>query len=250
MRRILLLARHLVAAAALTVAPSFHRGNDVFSLREAVSAADIVNVLGRWRSYKDWDGIGELVEIDALFDDAGRELVKLKAQQSSGLLAKKPGNGEWVAKTPQRRGWCIRNGLVQRVWFKENVGLLPFADERMAKSVGATAAELNATPLCPLAADVVFDALSTSQSGIIQRELCDERRAAYQAPDGAFEPEAFAADLSYARFTVAKSFAIFPGSTVLLQLGLFIRLDGMGQARDYLDQTLDVLLPAYLGIER
>ena len=80
----------------------------------------------------------------------------------------------------------------------------------------------------------VFDSVDADGSGFLERE----------------EVEAFAADLSYARFTVAKSFAIFPGSTVLLQLGLFIRLDGMGQALDYLDQTLDVLLPAYLGIER
>ena len=65
--------------------------------------------------------------------------------------------------TPQRRGFCLRRGLVQRYWLGQNVGLLPFRASAMAKSVGCSASELNALPINPLAVDVVFDALSQSQ---------------------------------------------------------------------------------------
>ena len=99
-----------------------------------MSPLAVANVLGRWQSWREWDGIGELEAMDQLFTPDGREIAPLKAQQSSGLLAKKPGNGEWVQRTPQRRAWCLRNGLVQRYWFAQNVGLLPFTDAPLAES--------------------------------------------------------------------------------------------------------------------
>ena len=77
-----------------------------------------------------------------------------------------------------------------------NVGLLPFTDDALAASVGCTAAELNAEPIDQLAVDVVFDALAESQSGIVGREECDARRAAFTAADGAFDAAAFADGLS------------------------------------------------------
>ena len=69
---------------------------------------------------------------------------------------------------------------MQRYWMGENVGLLPFTDEKLAASVGKTAAEMNAMPINPLAADVVFDALSTSNAGILARSVCDEQRASFR----------------------------------------------------------------------
>ena len=63
--------------------------------------------------------------------------VKPKAQQSSGLLAPKKGNGDWVMKTPERRRFCLRQGLAQRYWFSENVGKLPFKSKALAASVGS-----------------------------------------------------------------------------------------------------------------
>ena len=63
--------------------------------------------------------------------------VKPKAQQSSGLLAPKKGNGDWVMKTPERRRFCLRQGLAQRYWFSQNVGKLPFKSKALAASVGS-----------------------------------------------------------------------------------------------------------------
>ena len=65
--------------------------------------------------------------------------------------------------------------LVQRWAHNENLALLPFGEAlddggvALAASVGATPAELQAEPLDPLALDVVFDALCTSQSGLSTR---------------------------------------------------------------------------------
>ena len=149
--------RHGPISAA---APSYHRAKDILATGDAVSAKDIVNVLGRWQSYEEWEGVGELVAMDRLMTADGKMKVELPAQQSSGLLAKKKGNGEWVKKTPQRRAFCVRNGLCQRYWHGENVGLLRFRSEALARSVGATVSELSRRPIEPLAAEVVFDALS------------------------------------------------------------------------------------------
>jgi hypothetical protein len=193
---------------------------------------------------------GELEEMDKLFTAEGVEIKKLKAQQTSSLLAPKKGNGEWVAKTPQRRAWCIRNKLVQRYWFGQNVGLLHFNDDALAASVGKTAAEIDLLAINPLAVQVVFDALACSQAGILPRDLCDERRASYQTPEGGFNPDTFRADLLRAKAVIVRSFCIFPGSIILVQAGLFYKLDGWNQYLDYLSHTWDVLGPAYFGIER
>ena len=99
--------------------------------------------------------------------------------------------------------------------------LLPFKSEAMAASVGLSAAELDAREVTWEACDVVFDALSRSQSGIIDKSLVDERRAAYQTSEGGFDAEAFEADLAAAGATVAASLAIFPGSLNLVFLVAF-----------------------------
>ena len=70
---------------------------------------------------------------------------------------------------------------MQRWVFKENVAALPFKSDALARSVGTTAAELDSEPVSDLAADVVFDALARSVSGIVKREECDERRTSYAA---------------------------------------------------------------------
>ena len=113
--------------------------------------------------------------------------------------------------TPQRRGWAKRNRQVQRYWHAENVGLLPFTSKPLAASVGCTVAEMNAMPINPRACDVVFDALSRSQSGITEEEFCDERRAAWQAADGSFDAAAFEAD-GTGRRTIASAYFLSLGS--------------------------------------
>ena len=104
-------ARHAAPVAA--VDNMYHRAKDVLATEGSVSTQDIVNVLGRWNSYTDWESVGDLKQMDGLFDKKGAEINKAPAQQTSTLLGPKKGNGDWVKKTPQRRGWCLRNGLVQ-----------------------------------------------------------------------------------------------------------------------------------------
>ena len=43
-----------------------------------------------------------------------------------------------VMKTPERRRFCLRQGLAQRYWFSENVGQLPFKSKALAASVSGT----------------------------------------------------------------------------------------------------------------
>jgi len=239
----------ITAAEPATGTAFFHRAQDFFSVDESVSAVDIVNVLGRWTTWQEWDGIGELQQMDKLFTADGVEKVRLKSQQTSSLLAPKKGNGDWVKKTPQRRGWCLRNKLVQRYWHGQNVELLPFRSQALAQSVGSSVAEMNRRPISAIATDIVFDALSRSKGGIIQRDLCDERRASYQTATGAFDAEAFRSDLGGAKVVIARSFCIFPGTLYAVQAGLFYKLDGWGQTVAYLQQMARVLGPAYLGID-
>jgi hypothetical protein len=72
-----------------------------------------------------------------------------------------------------------------------------------------------------------FDALSRSQSGIVDIGVIDERRGNYEDADGGFDAEAFAADLAAGRGTIAVSLAIFPGTLNLVFLVAFLQADGV-----------------------
>jgi hypothetical protein len=104
----------------------------------------------------------------------------------------------------------------------ENVKLLPFEDEALAASVGATVEELNAEQIDPFAAEVVFDALSRSMSGVVYQEDCDAQRSSFVSADGAFDAEAFAGALTDSRLTIAGSLLIFPGLWIGAALAIAI----------------------------
>ena len=81
----------------------------------------------------------------------------------------------------------------------------------MAASVGATAAELDAEPIDKLAAEIVFDALSASQSGVCPIDDCNARRASYtDAATGGFDAAAFAAGLRRAKLNICGAYAVYP----------------------------------------
>ena len=48
-------------------------------------------------------------------------------------------------------------------------------------------------------------------AGIVAREACDARRAAYEAEDGGFDAAPFDADLAGGRLKYLFSFLLFPG---------------------------------------
>jgi len=220
---------------------------------------------------EEWDSIGELPAMDAFFDTEGnivdgpalrdawarweeafpRKASRLSSETRTSKLPRWPKNDPqfsapdvekagaqpWAARTPQRRGFCKRKSQAQRYWHEQNVGRLSFRSDALAASVGCTAAELDAREISPLACDVVFDALSRSQSGITDKLGCDERRASYETAQGGFDADAFEEDLARGRANVAKSYAIYPGSINLVSLFVYYeyeRLHDFHVTTDYL----------------
>jgi hypothetical protein len=239
------------------------------------TALDIANVLGRWQRHADWDTIGKLVEMDKLFDSTGEivdgpalrdewarweELNPMRAKRlAQGVNRERSlpvwgdggdpryavppelelsGSQPFAARSAERRGFCKRKGQAQRWWHRENVPLLPFTSESLATSVGSSVVELNALAVNPLACDVVFDSLARSQSGIVDKDVCDSRRTALQTEDGAFDADALQASLDEARRNVLIGYAIFPGLLNVVFLIVFIQVDGLQLVQDSFDQVM------------
>ena len=146
----------------------FHRASDLLSTGPSVSEREVVNVLGRWKTYLQWNQkIGGLAQLDKM--DLNSPWTELVVDGRTGKLRRPATEEEKAmrtpARSPQRRAWCQKRGLAQRYWHNANVGLLPFKDSAMAKSVGATVGELSKEPISPLACEVVFDAISDGQVG-------------------------------------------------------------------------------------
>ena len=191
--------------------PTFTRGIDLLQTSDAVTARQIVNVLGRWGSHRDWnEAIGRKGKLDELrsgdfYDD---DVQTLKTDFSQPMEY-------YIPRRPQFLNFCERYGLVARWVHGDNVGELPFTDAKLAASIGATVEELNAEPVDPLAADVVFDALSGSAAGFVLEEECDARRASFLTGDGGFDASAFASALGDTRRNLLGVYIFGPGIGVL-----------------------------------
>ena len=216
----------LLALVLLALAPcsslspvTFRRAESLTGLfdRATVTEREIVNVLGRWKTHRDWDVAPEL---DAVPEDAP----VLKWSERKKLDP---------ARTPQRRRMLTKMGQVQRYLFVQNVQTLPFKEDKLARSVGASARELNAEPISELAAEIVFDALSVSKSGIVPKDDCDARRASYVDADGAFDREAFSADVSQARFNILAFLAAYPGVPNLILLAVLYKKNALQGFEEY-----------------
>ena len=128
----------------------------------------------RWTAHTQWwEGIGVSVNLEAILNDPSKmaelkpmsEAVRTKSGNLRRALSPEEKAARSPARTPARRAFCNRNNLVQRWVHSENVGLLPFTDEAMAASVGATAA--SSTP-----------SRSTSSRRRSSSTRCRRRRAA------------------------------------------------------------------------
>jgi hypothetical protein len=215
----------------------FSRGSDLLQMGEKVSAKDVANVLGRWKSHSEWDTIGVAAKLDEYtsgdyYDDDVDELAATDFSK---------GEEYYQARRPQRRKFCKQYGLVQRWVHADNVGALPFTDTALAASVGATVEELQQTPINPRAADVVFDALCTSKAGFVDAERCDAQRASFISSDGAFDADSFEGSLRAARVTIAGALTIYPGFLILVALVAAVQLDAYSLALDAASHTADVV---------
>ena len=207
----------------MTTNAQFARGNDFLGTGAKVSARQVANAIGRWQSsHDDWNSIGAAGKLDAFINgDYYEDDAPVIDYSTSACIERRPG----------RRDFCRRNGLVQRWAHNENLALLPFGEALddggvvLAASVGATPAELQAEPLDPLALDVVFDALCTSQSGFVDQDVADRQRAAFVAPSGAFDAAAFDTALNDARKNVAFGYAVYPGLLWAVAITVAIQLD-------------------------
>lgn len=218
MMRALLLLAGLAPCSSLSPL-TFRRAESITGLldKNTVTEREIVNVIGRWKTHIDWDVAPEL---DAVPEDAP----VLKWEQRKKLDP---------ARTPQRRRMLKKMGQVQRYLFVENVQSLPFKDEKLARSIGASARELNAEPVDELAAQIVFDALSVSKSGIAPKADCDARRASYTDAEGAFDVDAFSGDLGKARFNILAFLAAYPGVPNLIFLAVAYKKNALQGFQDY-----------------
>lgn len=64
----LALSLSLPAQKPAVAGKQFRRVTDVFYSQPSTSAVDVVNVLGRWTTYEQWERVGELPQMDKLFD--------------------------------------------------------------------------------------------------------------------------------------------------------------------------------------
>jgi hypothetical protein len=243
----------LVGAAALRVPPirmdEFARGTDILPMgSEKVSKRAIVNVLGRWKSHRDWNeaGIGRKGKLDDFrsgdyYDD---DVKSLKTDFTKPMEF-------YIARRPQFLNFCERYGLVARWVHEETVSELPFTDAALAASVGATVEELNAEPVDPLAAEIVFDALSGSAAGFVLEEQCDEMRSSFLTADGGFDEGAFGAALDTTRRNLAGVLLFGPGIGLLSILLIGIHwlpqiIEGTQQFNARLERNFDAGGPAIL----
>ena len=187
---------------------TFARGVDLLQLSKdkRVTARQVVNVLGRWQEYSDWnEGIGTKGKLDEYRSgDYYEDDVKaLKTDFTQPIEY-------YISRRPQFINFCERYGLVARWVHNENVGQLPFTDEALAASIGATVEELNQEAVDPLAAQVVFDALAGSQAGFVSEQECARRRESFVTSDGGFDAAAFRGALSDTRRNLAGVYAFGP----------------------------------------
>ena len=175
---------------------------------DQVTARQVVNVLGRWKSRTDWNdaGIGRkrLIDDYRTGDYYEEDLPKMATDFNKPMQY-------YIARRPPIHGflravWPRR----QMEYHRENVGTLKFEDTEenraLAASVGATVEELNAEPVEELAADVVFDALSqTGMVGFAEEEEVDRKRASFIGGDGSFNADAFGKSLVRSRVNSAAA---------------------------------------------
>jgi hypothetical protein len=119
---------------------------------------------------------------------------------------------------------AVKLGTASRVALLQNINALPFTNERLAASVGKSAAEFNAAPISEAAVNVVFDALAESKNSLVAYAVVDKRRAAWLSPDGGFDVGAYSSSLAKAQAIVSASSLILYIVTPLVAAALIAKV--------------------------
>mmetsp|Transcript_16793 Transcript_16793/g.46734 ORF Transcript_16793/g.46734 Transcript_16793/m.46734 type:complete len:285 (-) Transcript_16793:150-1004(-) len=174
--------------------------------KEKATKLEIINVLGRWDSAKEWAERTEFTQV-------------LDVRKESYAQSATRGRYEMAQK----------NGLVERVALQQNAPKMPFKNAALAASVGKTVNDFQDMPVTRAAVNVVFDALVESRNGLIPPDLCDERRARMITADGGLDEAAFNAGTYRARALVILSwFLLGKGQVVGLFVALKVFADSTG----------------------
>jgi hypothetical protein len=147
---------------------------------------DIVNVIGRWQTAKEWSTRTDFVEVEDQHENT-----KIQAYSS------------------KRYEMAQRLGQVERVALIQNAPKLRFRDEALAKGLGLTVQAFDNMEINPVAVNIVFDALAQSKNSLLPLDVVDVRRRGFVSPDGALNEAAFSAGLIKARALVIASWFVF-----------------------------------------
>lgn len=134
---------------------------------ERATARQIVGVVGRFTDSASWRDRSSFATVDDASADTPLQ-----------------------AETENRYAVAKKLGQVERVAFLQNVPTLPFVDERLAASVGATADDFDEA-IDEATMQIVFDALARSKTSLVKQDDADARIAAWRGADGGFDADAF-----------------------------------------------------------
>jgi len=135
---------------------------------ERATARQIVGVVGRFTDSASWRDRSSFATVDDASADTPLQ-----------------------AETENRYAVAKKLGQVERVAFLQNVPTLPFVDERLAASVGATVDDFTSTSIDEATMQIVFDALAQSKTSLVKQDDADARIAAWRGADGGFDADAF-----------------------------------------------------------
>ena len=195
--------RARVSMSGADLGQSFRRA-EVWS-SDTATLTDVINVVGRWESCSEW-----------------RERTEFREDVEEGkmLFFEDPVQ----PYTRKKYDMAVKLGTASRVALLQNINALPFTNERLAASVGKSAAEFNAAPISEAAVNVVFDALAESKNSLVAYAVVDERRAAWLSPDGGFDVGAYSSSLAKAQAIVSASSLILYIVTPLVAAALIAKV--------------------------
>ena len=159
-------------APRMRAAPSRTFGRCEPWASERATARQIVGVVGRFTDSASWRDRSSFATVDDASADTPLQ-----------------------AETENRYAVAKKLGQVERVAFLQNVPTLPFVDERLAASVGATVDDFTSTSIDEATMQIVFDALAQSKTSLVKQDDADARIAAWRGADGGFDDDAFGAGL-------------------------------------------------------